>query len=87
MRDGLGAPVVVITDTLLSREPGVARVVLQSGRGSPGLFASHGATIVLIEALVLGIAANDRAIADASLATLNELRAELAGRRIDVDRP
>ena len=61
---------------------------LQSGRGAPGLFASHGTTLVLIEALVLGMAANrPPQLPTQSLATLNELRAELAGRRIDVDRP
>jgi hypothetical protein len=59
--------------------------VLPSGRGRPGLFASHGTTLVLIEALVLALAAADRPAAEASLTTLNELRAAVAGRRIDVD--
>jgi DNA-binding MurR/RpiR family transcriptional regulator len=60
---------------------------LRCGRGTPGLFASHGVTLVVVEALVLAVAATDPAASDASLATLNELRAELAGRRIDVDTP
>jgi hypothetical protein len=42
---------------------------------------------VVIEALVLAIAATDRAASQASLTRLNELRAALAGRRIDVDTP
>ena len=63
------------------------RVTLQSGRGSPGLFASHGTTVLVIEALVLGMAAANRTQADATLASLNALRGALAGRRIDVDTP
>ena len=82
----LGAPVILITDTR-GRAPKGVHTMLRCGRGAPGLFASHGVTLVVIEALVLAVAATDRARADASLATLNELRAELAGRRIDVDSP
>ena len=62
-------------------------MVLESGRGVPGLFASHANTLVLVEALVLGLAAQDEDRAEASLATLNDLRAVLAGRRLDVDAP
>jgi hypothetical protein len=59
----------------------------QCGRGTPGLFASHATALVVIEALVLAIAAIDQAESEASLARLNELRAALTGRRIDVDTP
>ena len=75
----------MITDTLGPRFADDVAVVLTSGRGRPGLFASHGVTLVLIEALVLAVAAGDRPAAETSLTTLNQLRAELAGRRIDVD--
>jgi len=81
----LELPVVLATDTLGPRFADDVAVVLASGRGRPGLFASHGATLVLIEALVLALAAADRPAAEGSLTTLNRLRAELAGRRIDVD--
>jgi hypothetical protein len=57
---------------------------LACGRGTPGLFSSHGTTLVLIEALVLGLAAADPDRAEASLAELNDLRAAVAGRRRDV---
>jgi hypothetical protein len=60
---------------------------LECGRGAPGLFASHGITLVVIEALVLAIAATHQAESEASLVRLNELRAALAGRRINVDTP
>jgi DNA-binding MurR/RpiR family transcriptional regulator len=85
--DELSVPVVLITDTLGRKVGTTVHTTLQSGRGTPGLFASHGTTLVLIEALVLGIAAADRAKADVSLTTLNELRAALVGRRMDVDAP
>jgi len=81
----LELPVVLVTDTLGPRFADDVAVVLASGRGRPGLFASHGTTLVLIEALVLGVAAANRPVAEASLTTLNRLRADLAGRRIDVD--
>jgi DNA-binding MurR/RpiR family transcriptional regulator len=82
----VGAPVVLVTDTR-GRPPDGVHTTLRAGRGTPGLFASHGVTLVVIESIVLAIAATDRAGADASLEMLNELRAELAGHRIDVDTP
>jgi DNA-binding MurR/RpiR family transcriptional regulator len=83
----LDAPVVLITDTLGRKLGTGVTTTLQSGRGAPGLFASHGTTLVVIEALVLAIAATRQAESEASLTKLNELRAALAGRRIDVDTP
>jgi DNA-binding MurR/RpiR family transcriptional regulator len=80
-------PVVLITDTLGRKLEAGVHTTLQSGRGTPGLSASHATTLVVIEALVLGIAANHQADAEASLAELNGLRAALTGRRIDVDTP
>lgn len=83
----LDVPVVLITDTLGRKLEADVDVTLQGGRGAPGLFASHATTLVVVEALVLAVAATDQAAAEAGLARLNELRAALAGRRIDVDRP
>ena len=83
----LDAPVVLVTDTLGRKLGTGVTTTLQSGRGAPGLFASHGTTLVVIEALVLAIAATNQAESEASLTKLNELRAALAGRRIDVDTP
>ena len=81
----LRAPVVLVTDMRDRALDKEVHTTLRCGRGTPGLFASHGATLVVIEAVVLGVAAADRAESDATLETLNELRAALAGRRIDVD--
>jgi DNA-binding MurR/RpiR family transcriptional regulator len=81
----LDVPVVLITDTLARKLAGSVSATLQCGRGAPGLFASHAPTLVVIEALVVAIAATDRAASQAGLTRLNELRAALAGRRMDVD--
>jgi DNA-binding MurR/RpiR family transcriptional regulator len=81
----IGAKVVLVTDTLGPRLPSPVAVRLNAGRGAPGMFATHSPTIVLIEALVLAVAAADTGRAESSLATLNQLRRDLAGRRFDVD--
>ena len=81
----LGAHVVLITDTLGRRLTPSVAVQLTAGRGAPGLFATHGPTIVLVEALVLAVAAADPDRSAESVATLNDLRQSLAGKRLDVD--
>jgi DNA-binding MurR/RpiR family transcriptional regulator len=83
----LEVPVVLVTDTLGRKLDKGVHTTLRSGRGTPGFVASHGTTLVVIEALVLAVAATNRVGADAALTTLNELRAALAGRRMDVDTP
>jgi DNA-binding MurR/RpiR family transcriptional regulator len=83
--DDSGAKAILVTDTAASPATSAEVIRLNAGRGEPGLFASHGATIVLLEALVLAAAAHQPQTATASLNTLNELRAALAGKRVDVD--
>jgi DNA-binding MurR/RpiR family transcriptional regulator len=80
----LAVPVVLITDAVPKELGERVAAILPSGRGTPGLFSSHGTTLILIEALVLGLAAVDPGRAEKSLALLNDLRAEVAGRRRDV---
>jgi len=81
----IGARVVLITDVLGRRLTSSVAVQLNAGRGAPSLFATHGPTIVLLEALVLAIAASHPDRSDTALATLNDLRQSLAGKRVDVD--
>jgi DNA-binding MurR/RpiR family transcriptional regulator len=81
----VGVDVVLVSDTRKARFDRSIAVQLDAGRGSPGLFATHGPTIVLIEALVLAIAADDPGRSTASLTTLNDLRRSIAGKRFDVD--
>jgi DNA-binding MurR/RpiR family transcriptional regulator len=83
--EALDVPVVLITDSLARRLGPSVRVTLECGRGAPGLFASHGVTLVVIEALIIAVAARDQTASTDSLRELNELRAALAGRRFDVD--
>jgi DNA-binding MurR/RpiR family transcriptional regulator len=69
------APVVLITDVL---EPVLGERVAETlvcHRGSPGLFASHAPTLLLVEGLLLGLARLDPEQAEASLAELEALRA------------
>src|SRR5215471_4931523 len=82
--EAVGIPTVLLTDAPARDLGDRATVSLPCGRGTPGLFSSHATTVVLIEALVLGLAAADPARAEASLALLNDLRAEAVGRRWDV---
>jgi DNA-binding MurR/RpiR family transcriptional regulator len=81
----IGARVVLITDTLGRHLSSQVAVQLHAGRGTPSLFATHGPTIVLLEALVLALAAAHPDRSDTALATLNDLRQSLAGKRLDVD--
>jgi DNA-binding MurR/RpiR family transcriptional regulator len=81
----VNAKVVLITDAINVRSASPIAAQLNAGRGAPGLFATHGPTIVLLEALVLAIAAADPSRSEEALATLNELRRSIAGKRVDVD--
>lgn len=83
--NAVGASVVLLTDDVPSPKGLDVGVTLAAGRGAAGRFASHGATIVVIEALVLGVAAAHPDRSTTSVETLNELRHAIAGRRLDVD--
>jgi len=80
----LALPIVLVTDSL---EPSLSRqadVVVPARRGRSRRVALHGATLVALEAVVLGLAAADSGRALASLDRLNNLRAAIAGSRQDV---
>lgn len=77
----LGLPVVLITDSLDSRLARFADVIVPARRGRAERVALHSATLVVLEALVLGLAASNRAGAMAALERLNDLRALVAGKR------
>ncbi len=81
----VGASVVLVTDVVAVPEARAIRATLSAGRGMPGMFASHGVTVVLIEALVLAVAAESADRAERSVDKLNELRRSIAGRKLDVD--
>ncbi len=80
----LGLPIVLVSDTLDSRIARHADVVVPARRGRAERVALHGTTLVALEAIVLGLAASDRARAVGSLERLNELRESVNGKRADI---
>jgi DNA-binding MurR/RpiR family transcriptional regulator len=80
----LGLPVVLVTDDPDSKLGKAADVVLAAQRGRTERVALHGATLVGLEALVLGLATANKKEALKALHRLNELREAVSGKRIDV---
>jgi DNA-binding MurR/RpiR family transcriptional regulator len=80
----LRLPTVLVTDTLDQKLARRADVVIPAKRGSADRMALHGATLVVLESLVLGLAASDRKNALATLDRLNDLREAVNGKRADV---
>lgn len=80
----LALPVVLVTDSLDRSLARHADVVVPARRGRARRVALHGATLVAIEAMALGLAAMSGERALASLDRLNDLRAAIAGGRHDV---
>lgn len=80
----LHLPIVLVTDTLERKLARRADVIIPATRGTAGRMALHGATLVVLEALVLGLAASDQARALAALDRLNDLREVINGKRVDV---
>lgn len=69
----LGLPIVLVTDSLDQKLTRFATVILPARRGRAERVALHGATLVCLEALVLGLAAAN-AEAVTTLERLNRLR-------------
>lgn len=80
----LALPIVLVTDSLDRSLARHADVVVPARRGRARRVALHGATLVALEAISLGLAAMDGERALASLDRLNDLRASIAGGRHDV---
>jgi DNA-binding MurR/RpiR family transcriptional regulator len=66
--------VVLVTDVLEAELGDRVAETLVCWRGTPGLFTSHAPTMVLLEALLLGLARADPGRAESSLAQLDGLR-------------
>jgi DNA-binding MurR/RpiR family transcriptional regulator len=80
-----GVPVILLTDTLAGELAGRFDVALQAPRGRSGDLGSVVSTMVVLEALLLGLARRDRAPSLAAFESLNDLRAQIVGYRVDVD--
>jgi len=80
----LRLPIVLVTDAPASRLARQADVVLEARRGRAERVALHGATLIGLEALVLGLAAAEPTKAMLALDRLNELRVAVSGEKNDV---
>jgi DNA-binding MurR/RpiR family transcriptional regulator len=79
----VGAPVILLTDTLARELAERVDVALLSPRGRSGVLGSAVITLVVLDALLLGLANRDRARSLTALNSLKDLRAEILGFRID----
>ncbi len=77
----LGLPTVLLTSDARHKLGPMADVVLVAARGRAGQVALHGATLVAIEAIVLGLASALGTEALATLDRLNALREAVGERR------
>jgi len=78
--DQLDLRAILLTDTLGSVLRKRVDLVLPVERGKTNSLSLHTATVALIEALLIGIAAKRPAQTVSSLKLLNDLRAQIAGR-------
>lgn len=79
----LALKLVLVTDSLERRLARQADVVVPARRGRTRRVALHGATLVALEAIALGLAASRGDLALATLERLNDLRAAITGGRLD----
>ncbi len=73
-----GVPMVLVTDSLNSKLARTATVIIQARRGRTSRVALHGATLVALEALVMGLAVTEHGRTMQTLTRLAALRAALA---------
>lgn len=74
----LGVPVILLTDVLAIDLAGRFEVAMEAQRGRAGSLGSVATALVLVDALLLGLAARDRARSLAASEQLDALRARLA---------
>ena len=77
-------PVLLVTDTLGPRLKSRVRLVLSAARGRADMLSMHVATLALVEALLVGVAAEHRDRTIARLRVLNRAREQLAGEPMDL---
>ena len=70
----LALPIVLVTDSLDRKLSRLATVILPARRGRADRVALHGAALVCLEALILGLAAADKAAAITARERLQRLR-------------
>jgi DNA-binding MurR/RpiR family transcriptional regulator len=80
----VGAPAILLTDSLGDILSKRVDMVLPVARGNTDWFSTHTATLGLIEALLIGLAAKRPGDTLAELKVLNQLRSELAGSNVEL---
>ena len=80
--DRLGLVKILLTDTLSHALRKKVDLILPVARGNADWFSTHTATLGLLEALLVGLAAKRPSETLASLKNLNMLRSELAGEKM-----
>ena len=83
----LGLTTILVTDTLGSKLKRRVNHVLPVQRGRADALSLHTATLALIEALLVGVAARRPSETVASLKMLNSLRSKIAGQAMDLPSP
>jgi DNA-binding MurR/RpiR family transcriptional regulator len=84
---GLGLATILLTDTLGAALRKRVDMVLPVARGRADQLSMHTATLGLIEALLVGVAAKRPTETISNLKILNELRARLVGKAMDLPTP
>lgn len=79
-KDVRGARSILLTDTLAARLRSRVDLLLHVPRGHADMLSTHTATLGLIEALLVGVAARRPGETVASLEKLNDLRRKLTGK-------
>jgi len=82
--NALAVPIILLTDTLGVTLHRRVELVLPVARGNADGFSTHTATLGLIEAILVGIAARRPAETVAELKELNTLRASIAGEAMEL---
>lgn len=85
--DRRGVTTILFTDTLAPKLRDRIGLILPVARGRADMLSMHTATLGLIEALLVGVAAVRPAETMASLRSLNALRADLVGQPMDLPAP
>jgi hypothetical protein len=80
----LGLSRILLTDTLGATFRKQVDIVLPVARGRMDQLSMHTATLGLIEALLVGVAAKRPAETISNLKVLNDLRAQLVGKPMDL---
>jgi DNA-binding MurR/RpiR family transcriptional regulator len=74
-----GVPVILVTDTLGEALRDEVEVVISARMSRPGTFTSQAMVLILLEALTIAVAAQDRERALANTERMKQLREELNG--------